>query len=113
MPKASPKESADADSELPFEEALAQLEELVGEMESDQMPLEALIESYEKGTHLFQVCEKRLDEAEGRIEIIRKNRNGEAVVEPFDSDDAPLPESSGTPEEDTDDEESSDNGELF
>lgn len=113
MPKASKRESASADSELPFEEALAQLEELVGEMESDQMPLDALIRNYEKGTSLFQVCEKRLDEAEGRIEIIRKNRSGEAVVEPFDSSEAPLPEPSTATDAETDDEESSDNGELF
>lgn len=66
-----------------FEDALAQLEEMVEEMESDQIPLEDLIRKYEEGTRLYRLCEKRLDEAQGRIEIIRKNRNGETVLEPF------------------------------
>lgn len=74
----------DSLDETSFEEALERLEGLVREMEAEQMPLESLIQNYEEGTKLFQLCEKRLDEAEGRIEIIRKNRNGNTVVEPFD-----------------------------
>ena len=82
MPKNKNNEGQDRDVPA-FEDALSQLEELVHEMESDQMPLEELIKNYEEGTRLFKVCEKRLDEAQGRIEIIRKNRNGQGVVEPF------------------------------
>ncbi|MEM9281121.1 MAG: exodeoxyribonuclease VII small subunit [Verrucomicrobiota bacterium] len=81
MPKSSTK-----DTELAFEDALSQLEELVEGMESDQMPLEDLIKNFEKGTQLYQVCEKRLDEARGRIEIIRKNRNQDNVLEPFENE---------------------------
>lgn len=84
MPKTSNKSKSD-DSDLPFEKALGQLEELVRDMESDQLPLEELIQKYELGTKLYSTCEKRLDEAQGRIEMIRKNRSGEAVVEDFDS----------------------------
>lgn len=112
MPKTSQSDSSDEESDLSFEDALAQLEELVGEMESEQMPLEELISNYENGTRLFQLCSKRLDAAEGRIEMIRKNRNGESVVEPFDDEASPTPnttDSSSDTEEDTPDE----NGELF
>jgi exodeoxyribonuclease VII small subunit len=111
MPKAAKNEkSPDASDASPpaFEDALAQLEEMVEEMESDQIPLEELIRKYEQGTRLFRLCEKRLDEAQGRIEIIRKNRNGETVLEPFgeattDSADATNPKSGDTQK----------NGELF
>jgi exodeoxyribonuclease VII small subunit len=106
MPKT--KNSEAPESEAPaFEDALSQLEELVREMESDQMPLEELIKNYEEGTRLFKVCEKRLDEAQGRIEIIRKNRNGQNVVEPFDDQDDE--KAAVSDEED----ESDDHGELF
>ena len=106
MPKTKNSEAPDKAAPA-FEDALSQLEELVREMESDQMPLEELIKNYEEGTRLFKVCEKRLDEAQGRIEIIRKNRNGQNVVEPFgDQDDEKATVSA---EED----ESDEHGELF
>jgi exodeoxyribonuclease VII small subunit len=104
MPRAAKIEkSPDASDVSPpaFEDALAQLEEMVEEMESDQIPLEDLIRKYEEGTRLYRLCEKRLDEAQGRIEIIRKNRNGETVLEPFgeaasDSTDATTTKSGDT-----------------
>lgn len=87
-----------------FEEALAQLEELVEEMESDEVPLEDLIRKYEEGTRLYQLCEQRLDEARGRIEILRKKRNGETVLEPFGDESEDSEVDSGAPGND---------GELF
>ena len=110
MPK-SPKKDDSGSEEPPFEEALAQLENLVREMESEQMPLENLIQNYEEGTKLFQLCERRLDEAEGRIEIIRKNRNGDTVVEPFEGDSAES--TASEPESSSTSDESQENGELF
>ncbi|MDF1656835.1 MAG: exodeoxyribonuclease VII small subunit [Verrucomicrobiales bacterium] len=106
MPKTENSEVQNTDVPA-FEDALSHLEELVREMESDQMPLEELIKNYEEGTRLFKVCEKRLDEAQGRIEIIRKNRSGQGVVEPF-----------GDQEEEktavsADKDESDEHGELF
>tara|TARA_R110002096_G_scaffold308757_2_gene503276 strand:+ start:3882 stop:4205 length:324 start_codon:yes stop_codon:yes gene_type:complete len=107
MPKATDQDPP-VNTGLAFEDALSQLEELVRDMESDQMPLEELIKSYEQGTLLYQVCEKRLDEARGRIEIIRKKRNQANVLEPFGEE-----ASETTTDEETDSEESQDNGELF
>ncbi len=111
MPKAPDSVSPDP-GDLAFEDALAQLEELISGMESDQMPLEQLITNYEQGTRLFQVCEKRLNEAEGRIESIRKKRNGERVVEPF-GEEATTEEESPEPDVSEETDESDDNGELF
>ncbi|MEM7697815.1 MAG: exodeoxyribonuclease VII small subunit [Verrucomicrobiota bacterium] len=107
MPKESSSTGSSIDPSLPFEAALESLEGLVREMESDQMPLEQLIQHYETGTQLFAVCEQRLDEARGRIEIIRKKRDGETVLEPFESDASesePKSKESASPQQD---------GELF
>lgn len=66
---------------LPFEEALRLLESLVKSMESEQATLDDLIRNYEEGIALFQVCQARIDEAQGRIEKIRKKRDGSIVLE--------------------------------
>ncbi|MCB1205293.1 MAG: exodeoxyribonuclease VII small subunit [Verrucomicrobiae bacterium] len=100
MPKPAKK---DADTPA-FEEALAQLEELVEEMESDEVPLEDLIRKYEEGTRLYQLCEQRLNEARGRIEILRKKRNGETVLETFGDEPNGSEDEAGAPAND---------GELF
>ena len=108
MPKAKDPDSA-VQTEPAFEDALSQMEELVRDMESDQMALEDLIKSYEQGTQLYRVCEKRLDEARGRIEIIRKKRNEEHVLEPF-AEDSPAANTSDEPNES---DASKDDGQLF
>ncbi len=109
MPKESQSETK-VDPELPFEEALEQLEELVREMESDKVPLEVLMKHYELGTRLHQVCEKRLDEAQGRIEIIRQKRDGSVALETFGEEEKPTAaETTNDPGDDSPDP----NGELF
>ena len=66
-----------------FEEALNGLEELVSAMEEGDIPLADLVEKYEEGTKLLNICEKKLAEAELTIQKLRKNR-GESILEPFD-----------------------------
>lgn len=48
------------------------------------MPLSDLIDAYEQGIRLHALCQKRLEEAQGRIEIVRRRASGEIVTEPFD-----------------------------
>ena len=55
---------------LTFEEARAQLEELVGRMESGNMPLEQLINAYERGALLAAHCRNLLAGLQRRVEII-------------------------------------------
>lgn len=74
---------ADVGADLSFEAALESLESHIRSMESDALPLEDLIESYEQGSQLLKVCQNRLDAAEARIELIRKNRSGENVASSF------------------------------
>ncbi len=94
------------DPDLSFEQAFDRLEELVRDMESDEMPLSTLIEGYERGIQLHALCQQRLEEAQGRIEMIRQRASGEIEVTPFeaaeetsdaDSDEAPAETASDSP----------------
>lgn len=67
---------------MTFEAALAELEKIVGQLESGQAPLEASIELYERGAALKAHCEKRLEAARLRVEKIVVGTNGPGGVEP-------------------------------
>ena len=63
------KEKKDA-SKLSFEEAITQLTEIVGKIESGRTPLQDSLEQYEKGMALIKHCREILEKAEKRIEKI-------------------------------------------
>jgi exodeoxyribonuclease VII small subunit len=63
-------------AELPFEKALAQLEEIVSKLESGKVDLGQSIAIYEKGQALKEHCEKQLKDAEARIEKITLKPDG-------------------------------------
>ena len=67
---------------LSFEQALAELEKIVGALESGQAPLEASIELYERGAALKAHCEKRLEAARLRVEKIIVGAQGAVAAEP-------------------------------
>lgn len=67
---------------LSFEQALAQLEKIVAELESGQAPLEQSIEMYERGAALKAHCEKRLESARLRVEKIVVGPEGVASTQP-------------------------------
>ena len=67
---------------LSFEAGLQQLESIVKEMESGELPLERALELFERGMKLSDVCRKQLQDAETRVEILIK-RAGEMQPEPF------------------------------
>lgn len=61
----------DAEKSAPsFESGLQELESIVKEMESGDLPLERALELFEKGMRLSESCRKQLEEAETRIEIL-------------------------------------------
>lgn len=66
---------------------MKKLEAIVEEMESDELPLEELIKHYEQGTQLAGVCQKKLAEAELKIQKLEKNATGELELKPFPVDD--------------------------
>jgi exodeoxyribonuclease VII small subunit len=53
-----------------FEEAMLQLETLVNHMENNTLSLEDSLETFEKGIHLTQICQKALSQAEQDIKIL-------------------------------------------
>jgi len=59
-----------------FEESLKQLESLVEQMESPELPLETIVEKYEKGMKLVSACTEKLKAAEKRILLLTKKKDG-------------------------------------
>ena len=73
MPKAAPQDTADtATAPLPvsYEAALAELETLVGQLESGQMPLDQLLTGYQRGAALLAFCREKLDAVEQQIQVL-------------------------------------------
>jgi exodeoxyribonuclease VII small subunit len=72
---------------LPFEKALAELEDIVTRLERGSVPLEESIAIYERGEALKKHCDALLRNAEMRIEKITLGADGQpAGAEPFDAD---------------------------
>jgi exodeoxyribonuclease VII small subunit len=82
MPEA--KDDLKEIAKLPFEEALKRLEGIVERMEDGKAPLEELIVLFEKGGALASLCQKRLDELQGKIEILVKDSAKAPKWEDFD-----------------------------
>ena len=72
--------------QLSFEEALAKLEAIVESMESGDVPLADLLARFEQGTKLLKTCESRLQDAELKIEQLKKTKEHGVVVEKFESE---------------------------
>jgi exodeoxyribonuclease VII small subunit len=53
-----------------FESAIAELETLVSQMESDKLPLEQSLNAYKRGAELLQICQKSLTDAEQQVQIL-------------------------------------------
>jgi exodeoxyribonuclease VII small subunit len=69
-------------AKLSFEQALAELERIVGQLETGQAPLEEAIALYERGALLKAHCEARLEQARLKVEKIVIGPSGEAAAEP-------------------------------
>lgn len=79
---AQPKEPAQPAKPPSFEAGLEELEKIVKDMESGDLPLEKALELFERGMKLSDTCRKHLEEAETRVEILMK-RAGEVQAQPF------------------------------
>ena len=64
--------------ELPFEESLARLEEIVATMEKGDMSLKDLMAAYSEGVTLSQSCLKALDRAEKAMDLMVQEKQGKA-----------------------------------
>jgi exodeoxyribonuclease VII small subunit len=73
-------------AEKKFEAALARLEEIVQELEKGDLPLEQSLKFFEEGIKLSRICNKRLEDAERRVEILLKDKDGAMKAEPFEEE---------------------------
>ena len=81
--KRTPQPEQQPADAVPFEQSLAELEAVVKQLESADLPLEKSLELFEKGMQLSEACRKQLTEAETRVEVLlKKGASVEAV--PFD-----------------------------
>jgi len=69
---------------LSFEEALAELEQIVRGLESGQQKLEDAINAYERGAALRRHCEAKLAEAEARVAAIVQQADGSLTTRPME-----------------------------
>jgi len=67
---------------MSFEDALAELEGIVRRLEGGQVKLDDAIRSYERGAQLKQHCERKLNEAQQRVDRIVIGPDGAVTVEP-------------------------------
>lgn len=72
-----------------FEDSLKKLETIVDRLEKGDLALEESLKLFEQGVSLSAACKKELDEAEGRVEMLVKQRDGSLKPEPFPAEKAP------------------------
>lgn len=75
-----------AEKKIDLEKSLSQLEDLVEELESGDLPLEKAMKKFEQGIRLTRGCQTALKEAEQKVEILLKSAGGDAL-EDFEADD--------------------------
>lgn len=66
-----------------FENTLAELEKIIGDLEQGEQPLEAQLKAFEKGISLSRECLKRLDEVERKVQVLVQDENGEPKPQDF------------------------------
>jgi exodeoxyribonuclease VII small subunit len=69
MPKATPTTTA-PDLPASYELAMAELDQLVGGLESGELPLEQMLAGYQRGAQLLQFCRDKLQAVENQIKVL-------------------------------------------
>ena len=70
------------DTEVSFEDALSQLEEVVHRMETGDSPLESLVENYQSGVRLLKLCRSKVERAEMKVKEVT-DQDGELELRNF------------------------------
>ncbi|KAA6459195.1 exodeoxyribonuclease VII small subunit [Acidobacteria bacterium AB60] len=71
-----------------FEESLKKLETIVDQLEKGDLPLEESLKLFEEGVGLSAICKQELDSAEGKVQMLIKQRDGSFKTEPFPGKDS-------------------------
>ena len=66
-----------------FEDSLKKLESIVAQLEQGELTLEDSLKLFEEGVGLSTACKQELDAAEGKVEVLVKQRDGSMKAEPF------------------------------
>ena len=69
-----------------FEESLKRLESVVEQLEKGELTLEDSLKLFEEGTQLTANCKQELDAAEGKVQMLVKQRDGSLKAEPFETE---------------------------
>jgi exodeoxyribonuclease VII small subunit len=82
----APKTNPEKDAKVDFERSLARLEQVVKKLESPELSLDEAMKLFEEGVKLSRECQKQLEEAEARVEILLKKADGKIAAEPFETE---------------------------
>ena len=110
---AKKKESGTPPEKMKFEEAMEELEQIVGQMEEGGLTLEESIERFERGIRLSQVCAKQLEKAELKVEKLTQSVSGKLEIERFDDKGVENEESAADDEPEEKPRSPADEGMLF
>lgn len=67
-----------------FEVSLSRLERIVSDMESEELKLDESLKKFEEGISLVRFCSKKLDDAQNKIEVLMRDKNGGLFTKPFE-----------------------------
>ncbi len=67
-----------------FETSLHRLEQIVKKLEGGDLPLDDAMKLFEEGIQLSQQCQKQLEEAENKVEVLLKKADGKVVARKFE-----------------------------
>jgi exodeoxyribonuclease VII small subunit len=70
-----------------FEESLKQLEAIVSKLERGDLPLEDSVRLFEQGIQLSDACKTELENAEGKVQMLLKQKDGSMKPGPFPAGD--------------------------
>lgn len=66
-----------------FESSLHRLEQIVKKLEGGNLALDDALKLFEEGIHLSHQCQKQLEEAENKVEVLLKKADGKVVARKF------------------------------
>jgi exodeoxyribonuclease VII small subunit len=66
-----------------FEQSIKQLEQIVSELESGELPLELAIKKFEEGMELSRFCSQKLEETERKITLLMQDGAGRPIAKPL------------------------------
>jgi|SaaInlStandDraft_1057018.scaffolds.fasta_scaffold280974_1 exodeoxyribonuclease VII small subunit len=79
----TPEKQTVAQKELSFEQALANLEEIIQRMESGEAPLDSLITHYQTGVKMLKLCREKIESAEMNIKEVQE-KDKELIKKDFE-----------------------------